>query len=159
MPLNRRQRAVFVEAIEVAIAVPVQANEYAYAAKVPWSTIVALREALEANGIDWRAVKAEQDERDRKTLYEREAVVVALREVVAAGGTEVAVRCGCGWDAGGDLRFVDSHATGYPPVAKGDPERWERVECGDERLPTECPRCEQELTPKRLRLVSEEPSG
>lgn len=68
--LAPEERRVVVAAIEVAIAPHAKAR-HTFAAKVSWTRIEELRAALEAVGIDWRAVQREQDERDA-VVRERE---------------------------------------------------------------------------------------
>jgi pyruvate-formate lyase-activating enzyme len=55
-------RAVVVTAAFAAAAPPLKRGAYVHAAQVPWSRIEALRDALDAAGIDW---KAQRDERHR----------------------------------------------------------------------------------------------
>lgn len=69
--LSAEQRRVIVAAIEVAIAAPDQQQRYAFAAKVSWTRIHELRDALEAAGIDWRDVKRTQETRDDERIRER----------------------------------------------------------------------------------------
>jgi hypothetical protein len=55
-------RAILEATLECAIFPPVKGK--AATGQIPWRRIYALRDALEAGGIDWRAVKVEQDLRD-----------------------------------------------------------------------------------------------
>jgi len=48
--------ALWVAAIDIAAAAPLDQAAHAFAAKVPWSQVHELRRALEAVGIDWRSV-------------------------------------------------------------------------------------------------------
>lgn len=54
---------LWLAAIEIAIAAPWKQSGSAYDAKVPWSTIDALRKALEGVGINWENGKRKDDER------------------------------------------------------------------------------------------------
>jgi hypothetical protein len=65
MKLTDEQRAVFVAAIEVAIAAPLKQGENVWAAKVKWGAIHELRGALDLCGIDWRTAKTTEDARLR----------------------------------------------------------------------------------------------
>lgn len=62
--LTEDQRRVFVAAIECAISAPTKQPKATFAAKVKWSAVNELRDALEACGIDWKKVKREELERD-----------------------------------------------------------------------------------------------
>lgn len=44
-------------ALRVAIQPPLQPKEHTWAAKVPWTDMTRLREALQDAGLDWQEVK------------------------------------------------------------------------------------------------------
>lgn len=52
---------LWIAAIDVATAPPVKKGTTSFAASVPWTRIEALRDALEAVGIDWRKAKEASD--------------------------------------------------------------------------------------------------
>jgi hypothetical protein len=62
--MTDEQRRTLVAALEVAIAPPAENRQRSATAYVPWRHVAALRAALEAMGVDWRSVKAQQDARN-----------------------------------------------------------------------------------------------
>lgn len=52
--------ALWVAAIEVAMAAPLKRKAHTTSAGIYWPKVTALREALDALGIDWRAAKASE---------------------------------------------------------------------------------------------------
>lgn len=55
------EHALFVAALNIAIGAPLRGGTNTHSAQVPWTSIGALRTALEGVGIDWKATKKEQD--------------------------------------------------------------------------------------------------
>jgi hypothetical protein len=53
-------------AMDVALAAPARQNPTSSSAHVPWSTIHALRAAIEGVGIDWDAFKKHHDDERSK---------------------------------------------------------------------------------------------
>jgi hypothetical protein len=48
---------VFVAAIEIAAYGPLKPGQHVFAAKVPWTRLMRLRDALTAAGIPWETVR------------------------------------------------------------------------------------------------------
>lgn len=49
-----QQRELARLAVQVALDAPIRQGKYSYSARIPWSTVDAIRAACEAAGVDWR---------------------------------------------------------------------------------------------------------
>jgi hypothetical protein len=78
--MTDEQRRTLVAALEVAIAPPAENRQRSATAYVPWRHVDELRAALEAMGVDWRSVKAQQDARNAEAAR----VAAAARRILAA---------------------------------------------------------------------------
>jgi hypothetical protein len=59
-PKGTPEYAVWLAAIDVALAAPLKQGTNVYAASIPWSIVTDLRAQLAAAGIDWRAQHGKQ---------------------------------------------------------------------------------------------------
>jgi hypothetical protein len=61
-------------AIRVAIEAPSRQPRHSFAARIPWSTVEAIRAELEQRNVDWRtmAERVEELERENRARHEAE---------------------------------------------------------------------------------------